>query len=132
PGATRHHRDRLRRHGALHVSRPSIGVHGARLDGLLRGRRMTVRAWAVVPVILLAATVGAFVTSGASLVELIGRSPPSPDEFDIRRVKFEPGAIKIRVTNPQRDDLTIASVTVDGAILPFTADGSARLDRLRT
>lgn len=93
---------------------------------------MTVRAWAVVPVILLAATVGAFVTSGASLVELIGRSPPSPDEFDIRRVKFEPGAIKIRVTNPQRERLTIASVTVDEAIVPFTVDGNARLGRLRS
>jgi zinc transporter ZupT len=93
---------------------------------------MTVRAWAVVPVILLAAVVGAFVTSGASLVELIGRSPPSPDEFDIRRVQFEPGAIKIRVTNPQRERLTIASVTVDEAIVPFTVDGNARLGRLRS
>ena len=93
---------------------------------------MTVRAWAVVPVVLLAAIVGAFVTSGASLVDLIGRSPPSPDEFAIRRVQFEPGAIKIRVTNPQRDDLTIASVTVDNAIVPFTLDGNARLGRLRS
>jgi zinc transporter, ZIP family len=93
---------------------------------------VTVRAWAVVPVVLLAAVVGAFVTSGASLVDLIGRSPPSPDEFAIRRVQFEPGAIKIRVTNPQRDDLTIASVTVDDAIVPFALDGNARLGRLRS
>jgi zinc transporter, ZIP family len=93
---------------------------------------VTARAWAVVPVVLLAAIVGAFVTNGTSIVELVGRSPPSPDEFDIRRVQFEPGAIKIRVTNPQRDDLTIASVTVDDAIVPFRLDGDARLGRLRS
>ena len=40
------------------------------------------------------------------------RNPPPVDEFKIRRVEFQPGEIRIRVTNPQRDDLTIASVTV--------------------
>ena len=34
--------------------------------------------------------------------------------------------------NPQRDDLTIASVTVDDAIVPFTLDGPATLGRLRS
>jgi zinc transporter ZupT len=90
------------------------------------------RIWAVVPVILLAAVVGVFVTSGGSLVDLIGRNPPSPDEFDIRRVEFKPGEIKIRVTNPQRDDLTIASVAVDNAIVPFSVDGDRELGRLRS
>jgi zinc transporter ZupT len=81
---------------------------------------------------LLAAVVGLFVTSGGSLVNLIGRNPPSLDEFDIRRVEFKPGEIKIRVTNPQRDDLTIASVTVDDAIVPFSVDGDRELGRLRS
>jgi ZIP family zinc transporter len=36
------------------------------------------------------------------------------------------------VTNPQRDDLTVASVTVDDAIVPFTLDGPATLGRLRS
>jgi len=90
------------------------------------------RAWAVLPVVLLAAVVGAFVTSGTALTDLVGRNPPPADEFDIRRVQFEPGEIKIRVTNPQQDDLTIGSVTVDDAIVPFTLDGSARLGRLRS
>ena len=62
---------------------------------------------------------GAFVASGSSLVGLIGANPPQPDEFDVRRVEFKPGEIRIRVTNPQQDDLTIASVTVDDAIVPF-------------
>jgi len=90
------------------------------------------RIAALVPVVLLAAVVGVFVTSGESLVDLIGRNPPSLDEFDVRRVQFKPGEIKIRVTNPQRDDLTIASVTVDDAILPFSVDGDRTLGRLRS
>jgi zinc transporter, ZIP family len=90
------------------------------------------RIWALLPVVLLALVVGVFVTSGSSLVDLLGRNPPSADEFDIRRVQFEPGEIKIRVTNPQRDDLTIASVTVDDAIAPFSLDGDRELGRLRS
>ncbi len=93
---------------------------------------MAGRIAALVPVVLLAAVVGVFVTSGESLVDLIGRNPPSLDEFDVRRVQFKPGEIKIRVTNPQRDDLTIASVTVDDAILPFSVDGDRTLGRLRS
>ena len=68
---------------------------------------------------LLAIAVGLFVSTGSSLVDLIGRNPPPADEFEVRRVEFRPGEIRIRVTNPQPDDLTIASVTVDDAIVPF-------------
>ena len=90
------------------------------------------RAWAVLPVLLLAIVVGLFVTSGDSIVDLVGRNPPPADEFDIRRVEFKPDEIRIRVTNPQRDDLTIASVTVDDAIVPFSVDGDRELGRLRS
>ena len=69
---------------------------------------------------------------GGSLLDLVGQNPPPRDEFDIRRVEFQPGEIRIRVTNPQRDDLTIAAVTVDDAIVPYTVDGSATLGRLRS
>ena len=60
------------------------GTSSARGDGFWR-------AWAVLPVLLLALVVGVFVTSGGSLVELIGRNPPPADEFDVRRVEFKPG-----------------------------------------
>jgi zinc transporter ZupT len=90
------------------------------------------RLWALVPIVLLALIVGLFVSRGSSIVDLLGRNPPSPDEFDIRRVEFKPGEIKVRVTNPQRDDLTIASVTVDDAIVPFSVDGDTELGRLRS
>jgi zinc transporter, ZIP family len=97
-----------------------------------RPRRVGWRVWAVVPVLLLAIAVGAVVSSGSSLAELIGTNPPPADEFDIRRVEFSPGEIRILVRNPQPDDLTIANVNVDDAIVPYTLDGPATLDRLRS
>jgi ZIP family zinc transporter len=90
------------------------------------------RLWALAPILLLAIVVGAFTQSGSSLVDLIGKNPPPADEFDIRRVEFKPNEIRIRVTNPQREDLTIASVTVDDAIVPYTLDGPSELGRLRS
>ena len=90
------------------------------------------RVWALLPVVLLAIAVGGFVASGSSLVGLIGANAPQPDEFEVRRVEFEPGVIKVRVTNPQQDDLTIASVAVDDAIVPFELDGPQTLGRLRS
>jgi zinc transporter ZupT len=90
------------------------------------------RLSALVPVVLLALAVGGYVATGSSLVGLIGSNPPQADEFDVRRVEFKPGEIRVRVTNPQQDDLTIASVTVDDAIVPFTVDGDSTLGRLRS
>jgi zinc transporter ZupT len=87
---------------------------------------------ALVPIVLLVGIVSAFLATGGSLVGLLGQNPPQPDLFDIRRVEFEPGEIRIKVTNPQTDDLTIASVTVDDAIVPFRVDGSQTLKRLRS
>jgi zinc transporter, ZIP family len=94
--------------------------------------RLGWRLWAVVPVLLLAVAVGFVVTSSSSLVGLVGSNPPSLDRFDIRRVAFAPGEIKITVRNPQPADLTIANVNVDDAIVPFTVDGPTTLGRLRS
>lgn len=90
------------------------------------------RLWAVVPVLLLALAVGAVVTAGSSLVDLVGSNPAPADVFDIRRVEFSPGEIRILVRNPQRAELTIANVNVDDAIVPFTVDGPTTLGRLRS
>ena len=90
------------------------------------------RLWAFVPLILLTAVVALFTAGGSSITGLLGENPPPVDEFDIRRVEFHPGEIRIRVTNPQRDDLTIGSVAVDDAIVPFQLDGSRTLGRLRS
>jgi ZIP family zinc transporter len=90
------------------------------------------RLWALVPLVVLVAIVSLFATTGGSLIDLLGRTPPPADVFDVRRVEFTPGEIKVRVTNPQQDDLTIATVTVDDAIVPFSVDGPRTLDRLRS
>ena len=102
---------------------------GVRSDVAGSGRRWL---WALAPLLLLVAVIAAFSAWGGSVTELLGRNPPPADEFDVRRVVFEPGEIRIRVTNPQRDTLTIASVTVDDAIVPFTLDGPQELGRLRS
>ncbi len=88
------------------------------------------RLWALVPILALVACVSVFATAGGSLVDLVGRNPPPADELDVRRVEFRPGEIRIHVRNPQPDDLTIAVVTVDDAIVPFEIDGSPTLGRL--
>jgi zinc transporter, ZIP family len=98
----------------------------------LKRGELSFRLWALVPIVLLALAVGGYVASGAALVNMIGSNPPPADEFDVRRVEFDPGEIRVRVTNPQQDDLTIASVTVDDAIVPFAVDGPTTLDRLRS
>ena len=90
------------------------------------------RLWALVPLVALVTIVALFATTGGSLIDLLGRTPPAADAFDVRRVEFKPGQIEVRVTNPQQEDLTIATVTVDDAIVPFRLEGPRTLDRLRS
>ncbi len=98
-----------------------------------RGGTWTTRLLALVPIVLLIAAAAAFVSSGNSLTSLVGSNPPPADELDVRRVQFEPGEIRVLVRNPQPEgDITIASVTVDDAIVPFTVDGPTTLGRLRS
>jgi zinc transporter, ZIP family len=90
------------------------------------------RLWAFVPLVLLVGVVALFAATGGSVLDLLGRAPPPADEFDVRRVEFKPGEIRVRVTNPQQEDLTIAQVTVDDAIVPYHVDGDQTLSRLRS
>ncbi len=101
-------------------------------DGATSRAGFAWRLWPLAPILLLALVVGAFVYGGSSVVDLIGKNPPPLDVFDIERVEFHPGEIQIRVRNPQPEELTIASVTVDDAIVPFALDGPATLKRLRS
>jgi zinc transporter, ZIP family len=90
------------------------------------------RVWALVPIVLLVGAVSLFASRGQSILDLVGRNPPSPDVLDIRRVEFHPGEIRVRVTNPQREEITVAAVTVDDAIVPYSSDGPQTLGRLRS
>ncbi|HEY8192963.1 MAG TPA: hypothetical protein VIF36_03460 [Gaiellaceae bacterium] len=97
-----------------------------------RRRSGRFRLLSLVPLVVLAAVVIAFAATGDSLTGLVRSNPPALDQFDIRRVEFRPGEIRIRVTNPQPDDLTIATVTVDDAIVHYSLDGPETLGRLRS
>ncbi len=88
------------------------------------------RLWPLVPLLALVAVVAGFAASGGSVLELLGRTPPPADEFHVRRVELHRGEIRIHVTNPQRDDLTIAQVSVDDALVPYHLDGDETLGRL--
>lgn len=109
--------------GAPHETCPVQAAGGGR-------RRTFWRLWAVVPLVTLVAAVSIFVSAGGSLVDLVGTNPPPADSFDVRRVEFSTGEIRLRVTNPQREDLAIALVTVDDAVVPFGLDGPKTLRRL--
>ena len=100
--------------------------------GAATGHRRGWQLWALLPILLLVGVVSLFATAGGSITDLIGSNPPPADELDIRRVSFEPGRIEIRVTNPQRDAITIGTVTVADAIVPYTVDGPTTLERLRS
>ncbi len=97
-----------------------------------KGRVGRWRLWALVPILLLVGAVSIFASVGGPLVHLVGSSPPPADELDIRRVELRPGEIRIQVTNPQRQDITIGSVAVDDAVVPFQVDGPTTLSRLRS
>jgi zinc transporter ZupT len=97
-----------------------------------RGLTALWRLWALVPVLLLVGAVSLVAARGGPVLELLGRNPPPTDELDIRRVEFRPGEIRVRVTNPQRDDITVGLVTVDDAIVPFGVEGPQTLGRLRS
>ena len=146
-GAARRHRDRLREHRHVHVPRPPVGVHRARLDGLLRGRRlMETRAadagrrrvgWR-----LLGARARSCCSRSSSARSsrrrLVARRPDRHEPAAGRRVRRPPGRVPARARSASSSatrsatTLTIASVTVDDAIVPFTVDGPATLGRLRS
>jgi zinc transporter, ZIP family len=105
-------------------------VESASIAAKLGGARW--RLWALLPIAALVGVVALFVSTGSSLLDLVGHNPPPQDKVDIRRVEFHRGEIKLKVTNPQRDDLTIAAVSVDDAIVPYRIDGDRTLGRLRS
>ena len=101
-------------------------------SGAATASRRGWQLWALLPILLLVGVVSLFAAAGSSITDLVGSNPPPADELDIRRVEFEPGRIEIRVTNPKRDAITIGTVTVADAIVPYTVDGPTTLERLRS
>ena len=115
---------------SVSAARPADVAPGAARSGSERRAGTRWRLWALVPIVLIVAVVSIFASAGGSLVDLVGTNPPAADEFDIQRVEFKPGEIRIHVRNPQPDDLTIAVVAIDDAVVPFEVEGSPTLGRL--
>ena len=137
PGPARHHRDRVRAHRAsscsTRTSRSSPSSAGwasstwstdGGAGGQRHGGRSAGACWALVPIVLLAVAVG-----GVRRPRVVGRRP-ARRRTRRRRTSSTSGASsssRARSGSASRtrsaDDLTIASVTVDDAIVPFTLDG---------
>ena len=78
------------------------------------------------------AIAAAFVSSGGSITGLVGLAPARRTRSTCAGWSSTPGEIRVLVRNPQADDITIASVTVDDAVYPFTTDGPDTIGRLRS
>ncbi len=94
-------------------------------------------AWleALAPLIALAVAVAALAAFSESLFGLVGGNPPPVDEVDVRRVEFRGGAtpeIRVHLTNPQREPLTVGLVTVNDAVVGHSLDGPAEIGRLQS
>ena len=123
---------------ALHVPRPPVRVRRARLDGLLRGRgRVSTEPVARRRRPLGRAPAGAGPDRPAGgdrrRVRGVGRldhRPGGQQPAPARHARGAPGRVprrarsRLLVRNPQPEDITIAVVTVDDAVVPFTVDGA--------
>jgi ZIP family zinc transporter len=66
-------------------------VESASIAAKLGGARW--RLWALLPIAALVGVVALFVSTGSSLLDLVGHNPPPQDKVDIRRVEFHRGEI---------------------------------------
>ena len=111
----------------MSASEGTVETTPARASRRLRGLPLV-----ILPILLLGLLVALVSAGGDRLTGLVGDNPPAADEFSVQRVRFEPGEIRVQVRNPQPQDLTVAVVTVDDAIVPFALDGPQTLGRLRS
>lgn len=81
----------------------------------------------LIPVILLAGVIALFLTTGGGL-DL--ESPVPVENLNIERYHLEPNHIELHVRNTGPEELTIASVIVNEAVMPFQVHPSPTIPRL--
>lgn len=91
--------------------------------------RFRSRAYALLPLLILAIALAAFTGFDSKIFALIGGNPPPADQLSVSTVKFEDQKIVATVTNPQPEPISIAIVTVDDAVANFSVAGGNTLDR---
>jgi zinc transporter ZupT len=81
----------------------------------------------LIPIILLAGVIALFLKTGGGL-ELT--SPAPVEDLSIERYYLEPNEITLHIRNTGPNQLTIASVIINNAVMPFTVSPSVHIARL--
>lgn len=81
----------------------------------------------LIPIILLAGVIALFLTTGGGL-DFESAAPV--EDLNIERYDLDPNKITLHVRNTGPDQLTIATVIINDAIMPFTVSPSADIPRL--
>jgi zinc transporter ZupT len=81
----------------------------------------------LIPIILLAGVIALFLTTGGGLNL---ESPAPVEDLNIERYHLEPRMIELYVRNTGPEELTIASVIVNEAVMPFQVHPSTTIPRL--
>jgi zinc transporter ZupT len=94
----------------------------------LAGGRMPAWALGLVPLALIAATIGAFaLLGGPGLGE---RNGPPLEEVAVERTVLRPGEIELTLRNDGPDPVRVAQVAVNDAYAPFTTSDGEEIGRL--
>lgn len=81
----------------------------------------------LVPVILLAGVIALFLSTGGGLRL---ESPAPVENLDVEKYILEPNEIRLHVRNTGPDELTIASVIINEAVMPFEVRPGPTIPRL--
>jgi zinc transporter, ZIP family len=100
---------------------------GSQVERLAGGR---LPAWALglLPLALIAATIGAFALLGGP--GLGDRSGPPLEEVAVERTVLRPGKIELTLRNDGPDPVSVAQVAVNDAYAPFTTSDGEEIERL--
>jgi zinc transporter ZupT len=92
-------------------------------------RRFTFRTLVLllIPIILLIGVIALFLSTGGGLNL---ESPVPVENLAIERYHLEPNMIELHVQNTGPEELTVASVIVNEAVMPFTVEPSPTVPRL--
>jgi zinc transporter, ZIP family len=81
----------------------------------------------LIPLILLAGVIALFLSTGGGL-DL--EAPVPVENLAVERYHLEPNRIELHIQNTGPEELTVASVIINEAVMPFTVTPSATIPRL--
>lgn len=93
--------------------------------------RFTLRTFILllIPIILLAGVIALFLSTGGGLNL---QSPAPVENLDVENYVLKRNSIDLHIRNTGPEELTIASVIINEAVMPFTVDPSPTVARLGT